>query len=159
MNKEVADQKSKETAYHEAGHCVAGYLIQPGGTIKCSTIIPFTRDGTSFLGITCWEGNSLTDDKAVSKLYGGNTAERIFKGDDPITLRTVATYNPETQEITTDPEVFFANNYDPTKPYEKIYEETRDFLIDNWGAVEAVAKALLKAKNLEGAEIVKIIEA
>ena len=153
------------TAYHEAGHCVAGYLKEPIEHIEFSTIIPDIDPETKKprLGLTCWKSNSEDDNKALFKAsYPGDIAERMLKGDTEITrenaITTKVIKRGPVEEIKLN-ETGSDFQYSPHgATHAEIYEKVRQLLDEQWPAVDAVAGALLEAKCLEGSEIEQIID-
>ena len=147
----------KETAYHEAGHCLVGYRKKR--QIERVTIIKKGGD----LGKTEWENTIPEDEIAVAIKYAGDIAERILKKDCPITLETACTVvKTKTHETCECPPETGRMPFDypdvNRETREAIYEEVRDTLNAHWDAVEALALELIKRKGLPGSEAEAILK-
>lgn len=76
------------TAYHEAGHAIVGYLMPEQPTVHKVTIVP--RGGA--LGVTFFlpEGDDVSHSRnffegRIASVYGGRIAEGLIYGEDKIT--------------------------------------------------------------------------
>ena len=83
-----ADKEKRNTAYHEAGHCIVGYLVPEHDPSYKVSIIPRGRA----LGITMFlpeeDRYSMSRQSIVSQicsLFGGRVAEEITLGPEGIT--------------------------------------------------------------------------
>ena len=135
-----------KTDYHEAGHAVIGYLCY-GERIDRITIKPFIEDGNLILGRCRWLVDNASE-TAVAMLFAGDLAERVLRRDNPITYQTAA--------WTGDFEI--AKMMYDADDYPGLYEITRDRLITKWQTVEALAKALIKGKTIQGPEAEAILK-
>jgi cell division protease FtsH len=84
----MSDQERCNTAYHEAGHCIVGYLVPEHDPSYKVSIIPRGRA----LGVTMFlpeeDRYSLSKRKIISQicsLFGGRIAEEMTLGPDGIT--------------------------------------------------------------------------
>ena len=84
----MSDKEKRTTAYHEAGHCVVGYLVPEHDPSYKVTIIPRGRA----LGVTMFlpeeDRHSLSKRMIVSQMctmYGGRVAEELVLGAEGIT--------------------------------------------------------------------------
>jgi len=84
----MSDKEKRTTAYHEAGHCIVGYLVPEHDPSYKVTIIPRGRA----LGVTMFlpeeDRHSLSKRMIVSQMctmYGGRVAEELVLGAEGIT--------------------------------------------------------------------------
>jgi ATP-dependent Zn protease len=133
----------KALAYHEAGHAVVGYSL--GLTIECVTIIP-NETSLGHCRYRDWEGwaSACDPDTLLSVLLAGAVAEEIATGrpsggsDDRKALGVARTHTAGDRHAAT--RVAVARS------------RTARVLEEHWPAVKAMAVALRKFRELEGAE-------
>ena len=84
----MTEKQKRNTAYHEAGHCIVGYLLPDYAPIYKVTIIPRGRA----LGMALFlpEGDRISMSKYeceswISVAYGGRIAEGLIFGEENIT--------------------------------------------------------------------------
>lgn len=84
----MSEEEKLNTAYHEAGHAIVGYLVPEHDPVYKVTIIP---RGTA-LGVTMYlpEADRYSTSKQrlesrISTLFGGRIAEEIINGPDGVT--------------------------------------------------------------------------
>ncbi len=84
----MSDKEKKNTAYHEAGHCIVGYLVPEHDPSYKVTIIPRGRA----LGVTMFlpeEDRYSMSKRSISSqicsLFGGRIAEELTLGADGVT--------------------------------------------------------------------------
>ena len=84
----MSDKEKRTTAYHEAGHCIVGYLVPEHDPSYKVTIIPRGRA----LGVTMFlpeeDRHSLSKRMIVSQMctmFGGRVAEELVLGEEGIT--------------------------------------------------------------------------
>ena len=84
----MSEKEKRNTAYHEAGHCLVGYLLPEYAPVYKVTIIPRGRA----LGMALFlpEGDKHSRSKMeceswISVAYGGRIAEGLIFGEDNIT--------------------------------------------------------------------------
>ena len=84
----MSEKEKKNTAYHEAGHCIVGYLVPDHDPTYKVTIIP---RGMA-LGVTMflpeedrYSMSKLSIRSQISALFGGRIAEELTLGSDGIT--------------------------------------------------------------------------
>ena len=84
----MSDKEKRTTAYHEAGHCIVGYLVPEHDPSYMVTIIPRGRA----LGVTMFlpeeDRHSLSKRMIVSQMctmFGGRVAEELVLGEEGIT--------------------------------------------------------------------------
>ena len=129
----------RETAYHEAGHCLVGYCRYQH--IDHVTILPEMRDGKKNFGHTCWSCNWPGKIRASCRDVGGDIAERILGGETEINLDTTGTETrTETHCFRSFPGCEETGRfwYDPEIRYETkkaIYEKVVILLQKHWEAV------------------------
>jgi cell division protease FtsH len=82
------EQEKRNTAYHEAGHAIVGYLSPEHDPIHKVTIIPRGRA----LGVTMylpekdeWSSSKRKLESRIASLYGGRIAEELLGGKEAIT--------------------------------------------------------------------------
>ncbi|MBC8272248.1 MAG: ATP-dependent metallopeptidase FtsH/Yme1/Tma family protein [Gammaproteobacteria bacterium] len=85
---EMSDKEQRNTAYHESGHCIVGYLVPEHDPTYKVTIIPRGRA----LGVTMYlpeeDRYSMSKRMIISQicsLFGGRIAEELTLGPDGIT--------------------------------------------------------------------------
>jgi hypothetical protein len=149
----------KESAYHEAGHAAIGYLHY-GERIGYIVLRRFIEDGLRKSGRVHWAEKKLFAIECPGIRVAGDIAVRI--GEIEITLETAGietqtathwsiSFPGETGQFWRDPKIRYE-----TKT--AIYEKTVRLLRKQWPAVEALAKALLKEKTLQGPEAEEILD-
>jgi cell division protease FtsH len=84
----MSDKEKLNTAYHEAGHAIVGYIVPDHDPVHKVTIIPRGRA----LGVTMYlpeeDKYSISKEKLesnISSLYGGRLAEEMTLGPDGVT--------------------------------------------------------------------------
>ena len=84
----MSDEEKLNTAYHEAGHAIVGYIVPDHDPVHKVTIIPRGRA----LGVTMYlpeeDKYSISKEKLesnISSLYGGRLAEEMTLGPDGVT--------------------------------------------------------------------------
>ena len=84
----MSEEEKLNTAYHEAGHAIVGYLVPEHDPVYKVTIIPRGRA----LGVTMYlpEEDRYSTSKQrleshISSLYGGRIAEEMINGPDGVT--------------------------------------------------------------------------
>lgn len=84
----MKEEEKRNTAYHEAGHAIVGYIVPEHDPVYKVTIIPRGRA----LGVTMYlpEEDRYSYSKTalesqISSLYGGRIAEEIIGGADSVT--------------------------------------------------------------------------
>ena len=84
----MSDKEKRNTAYHESGHCIVGYLVPEHDPTYKVTIIPRGRA----LGVTMYlpEEDRYSMSKRmitsqICSLFGGRIAEELTLGPDGIT--------------------------------------------------------------------------
>ncbi len=84
----MKEEEKRNTAYHEAGHAIVGYVVPEHDPVYKVTIIPRGRA----LGVTMYlpEDDRYSYSKTalesqISSLYGGRIAEEIIGGPDAVT--------------------------------------------------------------------------
>jgi len=84
----MTDNEKKNTAYHEAGHAIVGYLSPEHDPVHKVTIIPRGRA----LGVTMylpekdeWSTSRRKMESRIATAYGGRIAEELLGGEDAIT--------------------------------------------------------------------------
>lgn len=81
---EMDEQEKKTTAFHEAGHAIAGYIVKNGDPVDKVTIIPrgFSLGATHFMPkknrLSYWKKEVLDQ---LIVLMGGRAAEELFVKD------------------------------------------------------------------------------
>ena len=78
----------KETAFHEAGHCLVGYCRYQN--IEYVTIKPKVRDGSERPGHCRWLDTDVLPVRLACRNIAGDIAERILKGETDIHLYNAA---------------------------------------------------------------------
>ena len=84
----MSDKEKRNTAYHEAGHCIVGYLVPEHDPSYKVTIIPRGRalGVTMFLPEEDRYSLSLRSVRSqIASLFGGRVAEELTLGDEGIT--------------------------------------------------------------------------
>jgi cell division protease FtsH len=84
----MSDKEKRNTAYHEAGHAIVGFLVPEHDPVHKVTIIPRGRA----LGLTWYlpEGDTYSTNKRqlesrIASLFGGRIAEELIFGTDGVT--------------------------------------------------------------------------
>ena len=162
------DEQIKTTAYHEAGHLVAGYVlgleyhgatIKPGEGYAGAAYIPLINkmrydpdgDEEDYL---YWH---------VLVYYAGPKAVELLNGsplppDDP--NLDLGRYGSDRFHVGTIVQSLAGPSEEEQVVLdETAQKETESLLRDNWGAVEAVAAALLERETLSTDECKKILDA
>ena len=132
----------KETAYHQAGHCLIGYL--KGQAFNWVTIVSTDE----YFGKVDWTVNAGSE-IGIAKVFGGGIAEAILRRDPTIVCA-------RSREILGRTEYERAHNMDGDWP--AIFDCVLKTLRKHWDAVEALATALLERKRLEGPEAESILK-
>lgn len=157
------EEKKVETAYHESGHAVIGYLHS--FHIRKITIIPErNKDGSiKRWGHVDWEEHfdpfeidCATSEKVISKFYSGDITDNLFLGNTGINFKTAL----QTGDLK------MARNYDPCygpgetglDPYIRIFSYTKIIIQNSWTVIETLVQNLLKTPTIPGKETHSIIE-
>jgi cell division protease FtsH len=84
----MSEKEKLNTAYHEAGHAIVGYLVPEHDPVYKVTIIPRGRA----LGVTMYlpeeDRYSMSRQRlesSISSLFGGRIAEQMINGDEGVT--------------------------------------------------------------------------
>jgi cell division protease FtsH len=84
----MSEKEKSNTAYHEAGHAIVGYLVPEHDPVYKVTIIPRGRA----LGVTMYlpeeDRYSMSKQRlesSISSLFGGRIAEEMINGEDGVT--------------------------------------------------------------------------
>jgi cell division protease FtsH len=84
----MSDKEKRNTAYHESGHAIVGFLVPEHDPVHKVTIIPRGRA----LGLTWYlpEGDTYSTNKRqlesrIASLFGGRIAEELIFGADGVT--------------------------------------------------------------------------
>ena len=182
----MSPEEKRLTAYHEAGHAVAGWLLPGCDPVLKVSIIPRGQA----LGLT-W---SLPDEKVMisrselldemSCLVGGRVAEEIVNDGVPCTgalndfermtkmAYAMVTYYGMSDKVGNLSFYNMSDGYDLTKPYsektaelidaevkelvDKVTERTRKLLLENWEGLDKLAQQLI-AKEVIMAEDIEAI--
>ena len=83
-SKVVSEKERKLTAYHEAGHAVAGKLTPGSDPVHMITIIPRGRAGGFTMSLPLEDRNYMTKtdmEIQLVELMGGRVAEKLVLGD------------------------------------------------------------------------------
>ena len=146
-------KRLESTAYHEAGHAVIHYLEDI--PMEYVTIIPTEE----CLGqVKCEiDINEVVDsgrekcEAEIMAVYAGGLAVKIAKG--ARYNKGVSTDNRIAQDIAME----ICSDKEINTFLRWLYIRTEEVLKMNWYMVEAIAKALLKKKQLSGDEVKEII--
>ena len=169
----MSPEEKRLTAYHEAGHAVAGWLLPGCDPVLKVSIIPRGQA----LGLT-W---SLPDEKVMMSrtdlfdemccLVGGRVAEEIVNDGVPCTgalndfermtkmAYAMVTYYGMSEKVGNLSFYNMTDGYDLTKPYsektaelidaeakalvDQVTERTRRLLLENWDGLDRLAKQLM----------------
>ena len=179
----MSAEEKRLTAYHEAGHAVAGWLLPGCDPVLKVSIIPRGQA----LGIT-W---SLPDEKVMMSksdmldemccLVGGRVAEEIINDGVPCTgalndfermtkiAYAMVTYYGMSEKVGNLSFYNASDGYDLTKPYsektaelidaeakaiiDEVTARTRKILMDNWSGVESIARILIDKEVIMAEDI------
>ena len=182
----MSPEEKRLTAYHEAGHAVAGWLLPGCDPVLKVSIIPRGQA----LGLT-W---SLPDEKVMMSrsdlidemccLVGGRVAEEIINDGVPCTgalndfermtkmAYAMVAYYGMSEKVGNLSFYNMSDGYDLTKPYSektaelidsevkelvgKVTERTRRLLLENWDGLDQLARQLI-AKEVIMAEDIEAI--
>ena len=153
-------QRKAHTAYHEAGHAVAGYLLG-----RDFLSVSITTEGNSagrcnFIArpdtFDPWNRDQATrrwlEIEVITDLAGG-IAERMATGFDNLAGMEGDVYS------VLDTATFVTSNKKQRLAYLARAEARAELILrQHWGAVQALAEALLRIGELEYAEARAIIE-
>jgi len=179
----MSPEEKRLTAYHEAGHAVAGWLLPGCDPVLKVSIIPRGQA----LGLT-W---SLPDEKVMMSrsdlidemccLVGGRVAEEIINDGVPCTgalndfermtkmAYAMVTYYGMSEKVGNLSFYNMSDGYDLTKPYsektaqlidsevkelvDKVTERTRKLLTDNWDGLDKLARQLMTKEVIMASDI------
>ena len=179
----MSPEEKRLTAYHEAGHAVAGWLLPGCDPVLKVSIIPRGQA----LGLT-W---SLPDEKVMISrsdllddmccLVGGRVAEEIINDGVPCTgalndfermtkmAYAMVTYYGMSEKVGNLSFYNMSDGYDLTKPYsektaelidsevkdlvDKVTERTRKLLLENWEGLEKLAQQLITKEVIMAEDI------
>jgi hypothetical protein len=161
-DKKRAPLSQQATAYHEAGHAVAGHAL--GRRIKRVTIIPsriekyagccFTQRGPSLKGID-WDVTPKIRRDAHDLIMfsmAGICAQRLFN---PRTLRSFHGSMDYRTVVDFATHLTRENELEPFLRWMEI--RTENLIRDNWNAVEMLAAELVRHREVTGKEAHEII--
>ena len=176
-------EEKRLTAYHEAGHAVAGWLLPGCDPVLKVSIIPRGQA----LGLT-W---SLPDEKVMMSrtdlidemccLVGGRVAEEIVNDGVPCTgalndfermtkmAYAMVTYYGMSEKVGNLSFYNMSDGYDLTKPYSEktaelidaevkdlvnqVTERTRKLLLENWDGLDKLARQLISKEVIMAEDI------
>jgi len=179
----MSPEEKRLTAYHEAGHAVAGWLLPGCDPVLKVSIIPRGQA----LGLT-W---SLPDEKVMisrsdlldemSCLVGGRVAEEIINDGVPCTgalndfermtkmAYAMVTYYGMSDKVGNLSFYNMSDGYDLTKPYsektaelidaevkslvDQVTERTRSLLLENWEGLDKLAQQLISKEVIMAEDI------
>ena len=179
----MSPEEKRLTAYHEAGHAVAGWLLPGCDPVLKVSIIPRGQA----LGLT-W---SLPDEKVMMSrsdlidemccLVGGRVAEEIVNDGVPCTgalndfermtkmAYAMVTYYGMSEKVGNLSFYNMSDGYDLTKPYSektaelidaevkelvgKVTERTRKLLLENWDGLDKLARQLITKEVIMAEDI------
>ena len=128
----------KQTAYHEAGHCIISYKLKPYAVHGKVTIIPTGNNAGAFNGEA--ESIDFSDayEEAIS-LFAGYAAEKKYSSTADICY----------SQSDTDKAVYliqFINNENE----ESLRKKADNIVNEYWYYIEIIAELLYKEKQLDG---------
>lgn len=156
------------TAYHEAGHAVAGLCL--GLRVRHVTIVPDEdsaghvksereKPSTAF-AVECgylWHPSRFRAEKLVMRMLAGEVAQRRYN---PRSVRWRHGQSDRNQSLDI---LLKYNPYEDapglTHHYEMLRKWTVSLIEQHWHLVEAVAKALLEHRQLSGTQVRAVINA
>ena len=179
----MSPEEKRLTAYHEAGHAVAGWLLPGCDPVLKVSIIPRGQA----LGLT-W---SLPDEKVMISrsdlldemccLVGGRVAEEIINDGVPCTgalndfermtkmAYAMVTYYGMSEKVGNLSFYNMSDGYDLTKPYSEktaelidaevkslvdhVTERTRKLLLENWEGLDKLAQQLISKEVIMAEDI------
>ena len=179
----MSPEEKRLTAYHEAGHAVAGWLLPGCDPVLKVSIIPRGQA----LGLT-W---SLPDEKVMISrsdlldemccLVGGRVAEEIINDGVPCTgalndfermtkmAYAMVTYYGMSDKVGNLSFYNMSDGYDLTKPYsektaelidaevkslvDNVTERTRKLLLENWDGLDKLAQQLISKEVIMAEDI------
>ena len=179
----MSPEEKRLTAYHEAGHAVAGWLLPGCDPVLKVSIIPRGQA----LGLT-W---SLPDEKVMMSrsdlvdemccLVGGRVAEEIINDGVPCTgalndfermtkmAYAMVTYYGMSEKVGNLSFYNMSDGYDLTKPYsektaelidaeakalvDQVTERTRKLLLENWDGLDKLARQLMTKEVIMAEDI------
>ena len=179
----MSPEEKRLTAYHEAGHAVAGWLLPGCDPVLKVSIIPRGQA----LGLT-W---SLPDEKVMMSrtdlidemccLVGGRVAEEIVNDGVPCTgalndfermtkmAYAMVTYYGMSEKVGNLSFYNMSDGYDLTKPYSEktaelidaevkdlvnqVTERTRKLLLENWDGLDKLARQLISKEVIMAEDI------
>jgi cell division protease FtsH len=179
----MSPEEKRLTAYHEAGHAVAGWLLPGCDPVLKVSIIPRGQA----LGLT-W---SLPDEKVMMSrtdlvdemccLVGGRVAEEIVNDGVPCTgalndfermtkmAYAMVTYYGMSEKVGNLSFYNMSDGYDLTKPYSEktaelidaevkdlvgqVTERTRKLLLENWDGLDKLARQLITKEVIMAEDI------
>ena len=179
----VMSEKEKEnTAYHEAGHAIVGWLMPEHDPIHKVTIIPRGRA----LGVTMYlpEEDKISESKRylmgrICSLYGGRIAEEMILGVDGVTTGAMSDIEHATKMVRAmitrwglserlGPLMYAENDMgkdefssatgeiidsEMRKIIDDCYEQARKLLTDNIDILHAMKAALMEYETLDSNQV------
>ena len=156
------------TAYHEAGHAVAGLClglrvrhatIEPDGDSDGHVMSEREKPSTAFAieRGDVWHSSRFRAEKRVMRLLAGEVAQRRYN---PRSVRWRHAESDRNQSL----DILFKYSpyedaLDVNHHYEMLREWTVSLIEQHWHLVEAVAKALLEHRELSGTQVRAVIQA
>src|SRR5438445_89284 len=142
----------RETAFHEAGHAVAGCVLGLGMSTEGMHIVPEEEDGSTTFGLTAVRPprpNVKNVQKWVVMLFCGGLAAGLSKGFE------VKEYGTEhdLMEINGHLDSITDSAEEKTELGQALCREAKELLHDNWPAVQSLAGELLEKKRLTGKHV------
>ncbi|NRB38194.1 MAG: ATP-dependent metallopeptidase FtsH/Yme1/Tma family protein [Pseudomonadales bacterium] len=179
----VMSEKEKEnTAYHESGHAIVGWLMPEHDPIHKVTIIPRGRA----LGVTMYlpEEDKISESKRyligrICSLYGGRIAEEMILGVDGVTTGAMSDIEHATKMVRAmitrwglsdvlGPLLYTVNEMgkdefssatgeiidsEMRKIIDECYEKARKILMDNVDILHAMKSALMEFETLDSGQV------
>jgi hypothetical protein len=153
----TADEKLRAVAHHEAGHFVAAYFMQPGGSDYASVTIQPSGDAA---GLHSCEPPPLDNEeqieRAIVQLYAGYAAQvRFDPSAEESAKRTASSDDAQAEE--------WLDLLRLTKPakrarhVERLRRNAAGLVSDHWHAVVALANDLLERTTVRGEEAACIV--
>jgi ATP-dependent Zn protease len=146
----------RETAYHEAGHAVAGCVLGLGMSSKGMHIVPEQEDGGVTFGATSVRPprpNVKNVQKWVVMLLCGGLAAGLSKG---FEVKKQGTEH-DLLEINGHLDSITDSHEEKTELGQALCHEARELLHDNWPAVQSLVGELLAKKTLTGKHVELIV--
>jgi ATP-dependent Zn protease len=151
------------TAYHEAGHAVAHYLLRRAGRLREVTIVPDAQRGTPGRAPRWTDPYDLDDgpwsdlvkvrlQHEAMVLLAGGIAERRFAG------RTDQADTQSDYEKAAELALAISGSEHAADAFlDWLGTVTEDLVADRWPAVEAIAAALLQQRTLSAHDVDQLV--